>query len=57
MSKVTQLMPERAGVETRVCLAPGAREEGPTSERGLTLPVSFRTAPRCFKAGLITPFE
>lgn len=44
MSKVTQLMPERAGVETQVCLAPGIREEGPASERSLMLPVSFRTA-------------
>lgn len=28
-------MPERAGVETQVCLAPGAQQEGQASECGL----------------------
>ena len=37
-------MPERAEMETQVCLAPGTSEEGPASERGLTLPVSFMMA-------------
>lgn len=50
MSKVTQLMPERAEVETQVCLAPGTSEEGPASERGLTLPVSFMMAPRLLQS-------